>query len=41
MCFQFTKVVSYKTISEIANMERYRIKERHHFHKPTIHITDF
>ena len=41
MCFYFTKVISYKTIPEIANMERYGMKGRHHFHKPNTHITDF
>ena len=37
----FTKVISYKTISKIANMERYGMEERHHFHKPSTRVNDF
>ena len=41
MYFHFTKVISYKTISKIANMERYGMEERHHFHKPSTSTNDF
>ena len=41
MYFHFTKVISYKTISKIANMERYGMEERHHFHKPSTRVNDF
>ena len=41
MYFHFIKVISYKTISKIANMERYGMEERHHFHKPSTRVKDF
>ena len=40
MYFHFTKIVSYKTFSEIANIERYGMEERHHFYKPSTHVND-
>ena len=41
MYFHFTKVMSYKTISKIANMESYGMEERHHFHKPSTRVNNF
>ena len=41
MYFHFTIVMSYKTISKIANMEKYGMEERHHFRKPSTRVNDF
>ena len=41
MYFHFTKVMSYKTICKIADMERYRREEGHHFDKPSTRVNDF
>ena len=47
MYFHFTKVISYKTISKIANIgmelriQSYGMEERHHFHKPSTFINKF
>ena len=39
MCFHFTKVKI--AVSKIANIERYGMEERHHFHKPSTRVNDF
>ena len=41
MYLHFTKVIAYKTISKITNMERYGMEERHHFHEPSTCVKDF
>ena len=41
MYLHFTKVIAYKTISKITNMERYGMEERHQFNEPSTCVKDF